>query len=119
MHTVKFDANILISFFLLIQTNEGNCDGKYQSRRYFKCEPFRGIFLPINKLIPVRRPNKAEDGTEVVPQPTILDIGVIVEAETFLTDSPHQKTWIKGTIVHIVLLEVKALIAVELVRYLW
>lgn len=105
----------------------------HRSKRYFTCEPFHGIFLPINKLVPERRPDKptqqettkkvnhcraADHGTGNVPQPTMLRAGVTVEVETTLKDSSQKKTWVKGTIVNIAVFEGNTIFAIELVRYL-
>ncbi|KAG5875746.1 hypothetical protein JTB14_002049 [Gonioctena quinquepunctata] len=35
---------------------DGYCDGSYNSRRYFQCEPYHGIFVPFKKVIMGWRP---------------------------------------------------------------
>ncbi|XP_023014415.2 uncharacterized protein isoform X1 [Leptinotarsa decemlineata] len=35
---------------------DGYCDGSYNNRRYFQCEPYHGIFVPFKKVIMGWRP---------------------------------------------------------------
>ncbi|XP_057665046.1 uncharacterized protein LOC130899264 isoform X1 [Diorhabda carinulata] len=35
---------------------DGYCDGTYNNRRYFQCEPYHGIFVPFKKVIMGWRP---------------------------------------------------------------
>ncbi|XP_071823944.1 uncharacterized protein [Apostichopus japonicus] len=116
-------------FGIHLSTNYGDCNGTHRSTNYFKCDSLYGIFLPINKLVPLRKSDKltqqettkkvkhcraAALGTEDVPQPTMLKIGVTVEIKTILQDSPQKKTLVKGTIVNMAVFEGNTLFAVEL-----
>ncbi|KAK9510440.1 hypothetical protein O3M35_005228 [Rhynocoris fuscipes] len=36
----------------LLESDKGDCDGKYHSTRYFSCPPNRGMFLAIHQIMP-------------------------------------------------------------------